>query len=210
MAGPRPIQALATALALAAAFSTPAAAQDVPLRVAVRVASPIDTALLERTTGQTSDLDVELLPQPTGPLEPSLAEQLVTARSLADTAGADVVVWFGAAPQDAGPGAVLVHVADTRSGRVLARVVAGNADAGTDAVAPDSATTEQAALVVRSTLRALAAGGTIGVEAPVVAVAIAPQPGSPAGPVAQPSSRPFPSPPSSSAPVPAAVRLGRS
>jgi len=181
----------AAAVAVAAAFAMPARAQESPLRVAVRVASPIDGPLLERLAGQTSDLDVELLPSPTGPLEPSLAEQLATARTLAQGAGTTLVVWFSPAPDDAGSGAVLVHVADTFSGRVLVRVVGGGAQAGTGSP-PDSAAIEQAALVVRSTLRALAAGGSIGVEPPPPLATPAPPPGpsTPAPPPPLPAPEP--------------------
>ncbi|MBI5501762.1 MAG: hypothetical protein HY907_16080 [Deltaproteobacteria bacterium] len=170
---------LVVVLAVSAAFAVPGRSAEPPLRVAVRVASPVDAALLERVEGQASDLAVELLPSPSGPLEPTLAEQLATARALAGAAGAGVVVWFSRVLDDAGSGAVLVHVAETASGRVLARVVGGGSGAG-GSDAPDSATVEQAALVVRSTLRALAAGGSIGVEAPAAPATPTALPGPPA------------------------------
>ncbi|MBI5486222.1 MAG: hypothetical protein HY905_02700 [Deltaproteobacteria bacterium] len=192
--GLRPFR-LAAVLVVSAAFAAPARPQQPPLRVAVRVASPADAALLERVQGQTSDLDVELLPAPSGPLEPTLAGQLATARTLGEHAGAAVVVWFSAAPADAGNGAILVHVAETAAGRVLARVVGGGSGAGTRD-APDSAASEQAALVVRSTLRALAAGGSLGVEAPTA----------PATPMAQPEP---PAPLSPAAATPPTPEPGR-
>jgi len=139
-----------------------------PLVAVVRVATDDDNAVLARIEGQTSDLDVELIIEHAAPgaatgraLDPlagdaSMSAQLTAARALAARHGARVVVWFRRDDD-----AWIVQVAEPAAERMLLRRVA--TDRGKMA---GSAAAEAAALVVRTALRALAAGGSIGVEEP--------------------------------------------
>ncbi len=136
------------AIALLGAVGRAASAQ--PMIVVVRVAGDADGALLQRVRGQTSDLSITLAPVQ-GPIEGGLAEQVAAARALAGERAARVVVWF-----DVRRGELLVHVAEPQTGRVLVRRLNGSHG-------EDSARLEAAAQVVRSAVRALAAGGSIGV-----------------------------------------------
>ena len=151
---------VAVALALAAATSAHAA----PLRVVV-LAGDADAPVVARLEGQVADLDVALETGPAPPVAP-LAGQLARAAAVARERHADAVVWFAID----GDGWI-VHVADPRGGRVLVRRV----DGGGGALA-GSAALEAAALVVRTALRGLAAGGEIGVVGPTPAPAESPPP----------------------------------
>lgn len=129
--------------------------------VIVRIADADDRLLLERVRGQTNDLDILLFSDSlSNELEPSLPEQLATARKLSDAQNVRVVVWF---TRD--QGTLTVLVAEPSAGRILVRALEPpEGRLGT------SAQHEAAALVVRSAIRALAAGGEIGVtETEVVA-----------------------------------------
>jgi len=127
----------------------------IALDAIVRVAAPSDGALADRVRGQIADLDVELTTD-AAPLETTLPAQLAKADALAKQhAARAVVVWFLTRPD----GVLVVCVSEPRAGRVLVREL-GRPESGE----LSSATLEQAALVVRNALRALAAGGTIGVE----------------------------------------------
>jgi hypothetical protein len=131
-----------------------AEARAASLAVIVRVGAEGDEALYQRVRGQTSDLDVALDVE-RGALEVGLAAQVEAARDLASARGARVVVWFETKGEE-----VVVVVAEPASGRVLARRLDG-----AETRRERSARLEAAAQVVRSSLRALAAGGVIGVAA---------------------------------------------
>jgi len=125
------------------------------LRAVLRV-PPGAEALAERVHGQTSDVDVEIR-QDTAPIEASLPAQLAAADTIAARESVDVVVWCDRESDP--PERLLVVVAMPRAGRVLVRRVEGEG----------SAALESAALIVRSALRALAAGAEIGVHRAEVA-----------------------------------------
>lgn len=129
----------------------------------VRVVSPADEELLERVRGQTIDLPVELRVDRTAIItsgaEPPLEEQLAAARALAASHGARIVVWFRSDPDSSH---TTVFIAEPAADRVLMRRIDHGGDAA-PALAR-SAAFEAAALVVRSSIKALAAGGRIGVE----------------------------------------------
>jgi hypothetical protein len=147
----RALGLLLAALALTAA--APRAAAETPLRAVVRVDGADDEALLQRLRGQVSDLGAALVVE-RGPLEPRLAGQLDRGAALARAHGAPVVVWF----LHPGPRDAVVLVAVPASERVLVRRVAAGRRAG-----DRSAMLEAAAVIVRGALRALAAGGRIGI-----------------------------------------------
>lgn len=127
---------------------------DDPLRVLL-VGGPRDAELVTRVEGQVADLDATLARDTTVMPSSPLPVQLVTARRLARAHTADVVVWF---VHDPSAGDVIVHVTDAKGDRVLVRRVesGGGAMAG-------SAVIESAAVIVRTAIRGLAAGGEIGV-----------------------------------------------
>lgn len=116
------------------------------------VTVPDDRALLERVRGQASDLAVTLEVEETADLEPSLRDQLATARTLAAGHEARVVVWARRTAAS-----VEIVVADLALDRVLVRALE-------DASSADerSARDEAAALVVRSALKASLSGEALG------------------------------------------------
>lgn len=142
---------IAGACASAWIAAAPARADD-PLRVLL-VGGARDETLVTRVEGQVADLDATLERDTTAMPSSPLPVQLVTARRLARAHTADVVVWF---LRDDGD--IIVHVTDHGGDRVLVRRV----DAGGGAMA-ESAAIEAAAVVVRTAVRGLAAGGEIGV-----------------------------------------------
>lgn len=121
-----------------------------PMRVALRVVAGEDEELLSRVKGQTVDLDVTLEVVRAPRLEPTLAKQIEASAALATERDARVVVWF----RHTSAGGVVVYVAEPGAATALIREIDP----------PPTAAAEGAALVVRSALRALAAGGRIGVE----------------------------------------------
>lgn len=127
---------------------------EAPMRAVVRVPEA-EPALWARVRGQSSDLDVTLT-RVRDAGEPALADQLEVAARLARAHQARVVVWFRPLPGRRG---VIVYVAEPGADTVFVRRL----PQGKGSVAARSATAEAAALVVRSALRALAAGGRIGV-----------------------------------------------
>jgi hypothetical protein len=131
------------------ASTAPAAAE--PMRVVVRHAGGADDVAVARLEGHIVDLDVEPV-EVTRPLEKTLDAQIAAASELADEHDARAIVWFRAEP--GGLGVVVATPADRR---VFARTI----DAG-DA----SATAEAAAQAARTAIRAIALGGTIGIEMP--------------------------------------------
>lgn len=151
---------LALASALAIAAPAPARA-DAPLRVLI-LADDDDDEVVARIEGQVADLPVALARGAALDGAGALASQLATAQARARAQAADAVVWF---VRD-GDGWI-VHVADPAAGRLLVRRV----DSGAGAMSA-SAALESAALMVRTALRGLAAGGEIGVVPEVI---VAPQ-----------------------------------
>ena len=143
--------AWATAMAAMALTASGAVARDGALRVLVLVKGERERQLASRAEGQTTDLDVAVTIADAAP-KPGLGGEVALARAEAEARGAEVVVWFSAD----GDGWI-VHVA--RGERVLIRRV-GESTGAMSA----SASSEAAALVVRTAVRGLAAGGEIGVE----------------------------------------------
>ena len=171
----RALACLALSLALArAAIAGPGA----PLRVVV-LAGRDDDAIIARVEGQVADLPVTLTRGPAPAAAHDLSRQLAAAGAIARTTDADAIVWFIAD----GDGWI-VNVADPTAGRVLVRRIDGGAGA-----MDRSAALEAAALVVRTALRGLAAGGEIGViaEPPPTTTAPPPSPPPPPPPDATPS-----------------------
>jgi len=158
----RRVYLVAAAFVVVALSARAARAQEDRMRTVVRAATSADRELLSRVQGQTVDVDVELLPV-RDPLEASVSAQLRAAAALSRKHSARVVVWFRHLPD----GEVVVYVADPGEGTVLIRQVATPVAGGSSV--ERSAAAEAAALVVRSALKALAAGGRIGVERPEVA-----------------------------------------
>jgi len=160
------------------------------LRGLVRLAAPDDRALFERVRGQASDLAVSLAAEPTGALEPSLREQLATARALAGKRQARVVIWATRTPDK-----VEIVVADLQLDRVLVRELEA-------ARGPEdrSAQDEAAALVVRSALKASLAGEALG-SSPKELLPVDPPP---------PLPEPPPEPPAPAHPEPPAAPGQRS
>lgn len=123
------------------------------MRVVVRVTDPVARSLTQRVRGQTSDLDVELVEAADPPLEVRTADEVATAAALSHRLEARVVVWF-----DTGASGLTLFFSVPEEHRTLLRTMEGDA-----AGAPSSATFEASALVVRSVLRALTQGASIGV-----------------------------------------------
>jgi hypothetical protein len=145
---------LVALLTLAAAAAAQDARASESKRVAVRVTDGTARALMQRIRGQTSDLDLELVESTEPAIEPRVSDEVATAYRLAHQQGARIVVWF----EEGAAGLTLFFsLPDER--RTLVRTIAEES-AG---AAPSSASFEAAALVVRSVLRALASGATIGV-----------------------------------------------
>ena len=144
-------RAVTLALASALVIAAPASAQaDAPLRVLI-LADDDDDEVVARIEGQVADLPVALARGAALDDAGALASQLATAQARARAQAADAVVWF---VRD-GDGWI-VHVADPAAGRLLVRRV----DSGAGAMSA-SAALESAALMVRTALRGLAAGGEI-------------------------------------------------
>jgi hypothetical protein len=145
----------AIALALAASVSARLARAEPARMVAVvLVADDGEAELAGRVEGQTSDLALALVIE-RAPRAVPAGPELSEAAAIAGRHRARVVVWF---ERDAS--SWLVHVAEPEQDREFVRRVAAQGDLAS------SATAEGVALVVRGSLRALAAGGTIGVAGP--------------------------------------------
>lgn len=129
------------------------AGDGTPMRVVVRVVSAADGQLLSRVDGQVADLEVTLLRHTSTSLAATIEQRFERARALARQYAARIVVWF----DNAGPHGVRVYVAEPGRDTLFARRVV-TADA--------SARAEAVAIVVRTTLAALAQGGRIGVRVP--------------------------------------------
>jgi len=139
-----------------------------PMRVVVRIVGQGDAKLVSRIEGQVADLDVSLVRVRGTALAATVQQRFQRARTLARKHKARVVVWF----DRAGVNAVRVFVAEPGRDTLFARRVA---------TADESARAEAIAIVVRSTLSALAQGGQIGVRVarPVVPAAPVVRPASP-------------------------------
>lgn len=163
-------------------WGTAGAASEEPWAAVLRTSSPEDTELASRLQGQLSDLPVtlEVRPGPAPGLPPR--EQWRAVMELAEQGPFRVVIWFRHEPE-----AILVHVAEPGTRRLLVRRV--QAQPGRTA---RSAAAEAAALMVRSALKALVAGTPVG-----DVVEEAPPP-----PPVQPPPPPPPPPPSPPAPAP--------
>jgi hypothetical protein len=162
------------------------------LPAVVRIADPDDRPLLERVRGQTNDLDVTLLTDSETPLESSLGAQLESARALAESYQARVVVWFVRDER-----ALTVFVSEPKAGRVLVRRLERSSEQ-----LAYSAQHEAAALVVRTAMRALAHGGEIGVaEKEIAPPPPAPPPTPPPPPPPEPQPEPSIAPPPEPLPV---------
>ncbi|MDB4990422.1 MAG: hypothetical protein JWN04_5600 [Myxococcaceae bacterium] len=122
------------------------------LNALVRLSDAADQSLFRRIRGQTSDLTVTLQRELSVPLEASLRAQLATARALAQTHGARVVLWAMRSPHQ-----LTLVVADLALDRVLVRQLPAG-----DGERDRSAQEEAAALVVRGALRASLAGEPLG------------------------------------------------
>lgn len=120
---------------------------------------PRDATILTRLRGQLTDVEsVALDVDPAaGGIEPTLEAQLAEAEHLSSVHDARVVVWFIAHGKK-----LAVAIATPRDHRLFVREIPP---------AAESAMAEAAAIAVRSAVRSIALGGTIGVEvnpAPVV------------------------------------------
>jgi hypothetical protein len=158
------------AFGMSTAWSLAAAAQttpEPPLRAVVHVASANEAALLNHIRAQSVDIGATIVTD-SNPIEGQLPTQLEMARRLGVQLSARVVVWFGLIDRG-GSLSLLIQVADLAERRMLVRQLdvglAARRSGTQDREAPrwDSATLEAAALIVRTTLRALVAGGSIGV-----------------------------------------------
>jgi hypothetical protein len=148
--------ALALAVTVAGVISTRAAAE--PLAIVVRDGGTGSLAI-DRLRGQLADLDVTVTIV-RGVVESSLDAQLAVAARLAEAHDARAVVWFVAHR-----GGLAVAIATPRERRLFVREIPA---------ADPSAVAEAAAVAARGALRAIAEGGTIGVEVPAKIVAVAP------------------------------------
>jgi hypothetical protein len=146
-------------LALAAVLAAAPASAE-PMRAIVRLVDAPGSdsdELWSRMHGQTSDLEVVII-RMADQGELSLADQIQAASRLARAYDVRAVVWLRPLPDQPG---VAVYVAEPAAERVFVRHVPQREPG----LAARSATAEAAALVVRSSLRALAQGTPIGVPA---------------------------------------------
>ncbi len=157
-----------------------------------------DAALAQRVRGQVSDLPLRLIEIEEPGAEASMSQQLDVADAVAQKHGARAVVWFAPLGRGAPRPGLLIVVAEAGRGRVLVRRVESE---GARAAAPgselDSATLENAALMVRTALRGLAEGAVIGLDRSEIAGAApapAPPPPHPPEPVPVPVKVPAPPP----------------
>jgi hypothetical protein len=114
---------------------------------------------IERLRGQLADLDVAVTIV-RGSVESSLDLQLAVAVRLAEAHDARAVVWFIARN-----GGLVVAIATPRARRLFVREIPA---------ADPSAVAEAAAVAARGALRAIADGGTVGVEVPMKVVEAVP------------------------------------
>jgi hypothetical protein len=151
----------ATAIAV---LATRAVAE--PLAVVVRDGGSASLAI-DRLRGQLADLEVTVTVV-RGVVEASLEVQLAIAARLAAAHDARAVVWFVAHG-----GGLAVAIATPREHRLFVREIPA---------ADPSAVAEAAAVAARGALRAIAEGGTIGVEIPAKLVEVVPVETAPSSP----------------------------
>lgn len=132
-------------------FPDQADAENQVLRVVVRQPDQDLADMIPRIQGQTSDLGIEIFEDQSPVEETSLSGLLIRAGHIADHRSAQVVVWF----ESTETYPVIIYVAQPIEGRILIRTV--------DTGGGTSSQFEAAALILRSILRALAHGGSIGV-----------------------------------------------
>ena len=140
-----------------------ARADDTRLGVVVREGAH-DQTIVSRLRGQLADLEGVALDvvAVTDEVEPTLGAQLATADKLATEHDARVVVWFLAHGKK-----LSVAIATPRDHRLFVREIPS---------AAESASAEAAAIVVRSAVKSISLGGTIGIEVPAAPVAPVVQP----------------------------------
>jgi hypothetical protein len=109
-----------------------------------------DTTIVQRLRGQLADLNDVTLDIDANEIEPTLDGQLATAERLGAEHDARVVVWFVTRGKK-----LEVAVATPRDHRLFVREIPA---------AGDSSMAEAAAIAVRSAVRSIALGGTIGIE----------------------------------------------
>ncbi|NVB76801.1 MAG: hypothetical protein HOV81_00265 [Kofleriaceae bacterium] len=127
-----------------------ARADDEQLTVVVREGAR-DATIVTRLRGQFADLDgVTLELEPSDAIEPALDGQLAAAERLGAAHDARVVVWFIPRGKK-----LAVAIATPRDHRLFVREIPP---------AAESTMAEAAAIAVRSAVRSIALGGTIGVE----------------------------------------------
>jgi hypothetical protein len=126
-----------------------------------------DALIVQRLRGQLADLDGVAIVLERSEVEPTLEGQLAAAGKLSTEHDARVVVWFVARGNQ-----LAVAIATPRDQRLFVREIPASGE---------SAMAEAAAIAVRSAVRAIALGGTIGVEVkappepePVVEPAVVP------------------------------------
>lgn len=147
----------------------PVVARADRLVVAVRQ-GPHDALIVERLRGQLADVeDIALAIEP-GSAEATLDAQLAAAEHLAADRNARVVVWI--TPRGR---ALEVAIATPADHRLFVREIPP---------ATESTMAEAAAIAIREAVRAIAAGGSIGVEVPAASAPPAPEPHEPPPPVA--------------------------
>src|SRR3954467_1106237 len=135
-----------------------AARADDRVGVVVRAGSR-DATIVTRLRGQLADLDGVTVTVDDGAVEPTLEGQLAAAERV----GARVVVGFTPRGKT-----LAVAIATPQDHRLFVREIPQSSE---------SATAEAAAITVRTAVRAIALGGTIGVEvAPAAAVVVTPEP----------------------------------
>jgi hypothetical protein len=159
-------------------WGTASVAQVDPWAAVLRTSSPDDTELAGRLQGQLSDLPVLLRVSAGPPPGEEAGEQWRAAVEWAEQGAARVVIWFRHEPE-----AIVVHVAEPATRRLLVRRVQAEARRGRTG---RSAAAEAAALIVRSALKALVAGSPVGEvvdvppELPVPISTVEPPPAPPA------------------------------
>lgn len=109
-----------------------------------------DTTIVQRLRGQLADLDDVTLDIDANEIEPTLDGQLAAAERLGAEHDARVVVWFVTRGKK-----LEVAVATPRDHRLFVREIPA---------AGESSMAEAAAIAVRSAVRSIALGGTIGIE----------------------------------------------
>ncbi|MBI5486530.1 MAG: hypothetical protein HY905_04285 [Deltaproteobacteria bacterium] len=133
-------------------------------------------SLLDAIQAQLTDLPVELIVEPAAELPSTLPAQIALAADFARRAGAATVFWFDSSVPDR----VFVYLAERGGSRLLMRAV--------DSADP-AERVESVAVIVRSLVQSILAGGTIGMSLPATSPAASPPP---EPPVAAPSPEPPP------------------